>query len=122
MKKILLALGVFLLPVLAFAQVDTQIDEGLGEIFRVANAVISAAVPIVISLAILVFIWGVLRYVISSDEDKRKEGKNLMLWGIVGIFVMVSVWGLVGILQKTIGVDSGDNAPQTPKLPTTQTQ
>jgi uncharacterized membrane protein HdeD (DUF308 family) len=118
MKKILLALGMFLLPVLTFAQtVDTEVNQ-LGDIFGIINRAISAAVPIVISLAILVFIWGVLRYVISTDEDKRKDGKNLMLWGIVGIFVMVSVWGLVGILQKTIGVDSGD-APQTPKVPST---
>lgn len=116
MKKILLALGVYLLPVVAFAQnLNTRIT-GLGDIFRIINDIIKIAVPLVIGLAVLVFLWGVLRYVITTDEDKKKEGKSLMLWGIVGIFVMVSIWGLVGILQNTFGINDS-TPPPTPELP-----
>ena len=43
----------------------------------------------------------------AADEEKRTEAKNFIIWGIIGIFVMVSIWGLVNILTGTIRF--GDN-------------
>ncbi len=57
-------------------------------------------VYLIISLSILLFIWGVFRFIKSEGED-RENGKMFMFWGIIGIFVMVSIWGLVAILQNT---------------------
>jgi hypothetical protein len=48
------------------------------------------------------FIWGVVQYVINSDEEAKKaKGKEFMIWGIIGLTVMVSVWGLVNVLGST---------------------
>lgn len=51
-------------------------------------------------LATVVFIWGVIQYVAGShgDETKLKAGKRLMIWGIVGMFLMASAWGIVRLL------------------------
>lgn len=116
MKKTLYAIGTFALPVVAMAAV-TNINDVFGLVRNVLNAVI----PIIISLAIVVFIWGVLKYVASGDAEKKEEGRNLMIWGIIAIFVMVSVWGLVNILIQTFGFNNQniqDN--QIPTLPSTR--
>jgi hypothetical protein len=62
----------------------------------------STLVPLVFALAFLVFIWGVFRYFIQggSDETARDAGKQLMLWGIIGFVVMISVWGIVNLISN----------------------
>ncbi len=59
-------------------------------------------VPIIVSLAIVAFLYGVQKYILAgASEDKVKEGREMMIYGIIGIFVMVSVWGLVRIVVQT---------------------
>ncbi len=65
-------------------------------------------VPFIMTLALLAFIWGVLHYIRHGGEDaEREQGRQFMLWGIIGLAVMVSVWGLVRMLTNTIGVPLG---------------
>lgn len=62
-------------------------------------------IPLLFAVALLMFIWGVLKYVIAGDgSDDREEGRWFMIWGIVGLFVMVSVWGLVGLVSNTLEI------------------
>ena len=76
--------------------------------------IINLLIPIVFALALLYFFWGLAKFILSSGEDKEK-GKNIMIWGIVALFVMASVWGIVGFIQSALGVDGG-TAP-TVKVP-----
>ena len=56
--------------------------------------------------SVVMFIWGVVQYVINSDEEAKKEkGKQFMIWGIIGLTVMVSVWGLVRIVGTTFNIN-----------------
>jgi len=61
-------------------------------------------VPVLFAVAFIVFLYGVFEtFIIGARNDTAKEkGKGLMLWGLIGFFVMVSVWGLVNILTGTI--------------------
>ncbi len=62
--------------------------------------------PLVLAAALLVFIWGVIKYVIAAgDSNEREEGRKFMLYGIIGLFVMVSIWGLVSVLINTFNLD-----------------
>lgn len=80
--------------------------------------IMKALVPLAFAVALLLFIVGVIKYVINADnETKRKEGGKFILWGIVALFVMVSVWGLVAVLGNTFGVETA--IPQLPIAPTT---
>lgn len=64
-----------------------------------------AVVPLIFSVAMVAFIWGVVQYVINTDNETAKtKGKDFMIWGIVGLAVMLSIWGLVQILGNTFGV------------------
>lgn len=65
---------------------------------------VSKIVPILIGLSFVVFLWGVLRFIQGAGEETaREEGKLFMFWGIIGLFVMISVWALVGILSSSLG-------------------
>ena len=68
---------------------------------------IRASIPILISISVIVFVWGVFRYVIAEGEDKKK-GRDVMMYGIIGLFVMVSVWGLVRVVYNTFGLDNNN--------------
>lgn len=73
-----------------------------------------SVIPLLIAAALICFIWGVLTFILhADDETKRKEGKLFIMWGIIGLFVMVSIWGLVNILVNTFGT-----ANVIPLLPT----
>ncbi len=62
----------------------------------------------------MIFVYGVMKYIANgADEAKREEGRKFMLWGIIAFFVMISVWGLVGILRDTFGVHNV--IPQLPQ-------
>ena len=58
------------------------------------------------ALAFLTFIWGVLNYFFFSggDEGKRAEGRQFVLWGVLGMVVLFSVWGFVNIVLSTLGI------------------
>ena len=72
------------------------------------SAVNTYVSPIIIALAVLVFMWGIFQFVRASDnEDQRKEGRAYMLYGIIGIFVMISLWGFVRILTNTFDIPFG---------------
>ena len=80
--------------------------------------ILNIVVPLLIAVAVVVFLWGVVRYITAAgDEEKRKEARSTMIWGIVGLFVMVAVWGLVNVLISTFGLTT--TVPLTPGLPTT---
>lgn len=110
MKKItliftsLLSLVILATPALvAFAEVTT-FKQLVDTIF--INGIIKPIVPLLVGLAVVMFIYGVLILMFSEGGEKKEEGKQYMLWGIIGIFVMVSVWGLVTVLTNTFDLDN----------------
>lgn len=115
MKKLSFIGALLAFPALAFAQVNSINDAGRIVIDLINNV----AVPIIFALAFLVFIFGIFQYFIQggADEEKRDAGKSLMLWGLIGFFVMVSVWGLVHILLGTFNLNPV--APTEPTAPYT---
>src|SRR5271157_6129326 len=78
----------------------------LGILFNYVACIISSSViPLILALAVAMFVWGVFQYVIYSGEEAKKEkGRQFMLWGIIALAVMVCVWGLVSIIGNTFGI------------------
>lgn len=77
--------------------------------------VLERAFPVIISLAILFFLWGLTRYILKTDDvEGRKGARSMMTWGVIIIFVMVSLWGLVNFLDGLFGLD--DIPPGFPEL------
>lgn len=61
-------------------------------------------VPIIIGLAVLYFLWGAKKYITSKDGDSQTEARGMIVHGIIILFVMVSLWGLVNLIVVTFGV------------------
>lgn len=100
MKKIFLPFAFFLPLVALAAPLDSFKD-----LMEFLTELINAVVPILFTLALLTFFWGVAMYMKNADSAaKRAEGRTYMLYGVIGLFVMVSLWGLVSILANTFGV------------------
>lgn len=81
----------------------------IGNVFDIGAFIIgiinNLVVPVLFAVAFIVFVYGAFEVFIvgANSADVKEKGKNLMIWGLVGFFVMVSVWGLVNILTGTIG-------------------
>ena len=59
----------------------------------------SYILPLLYALALFFFVWGVYRYFMSAgDEDKRKKGRAFAVWGLIGLLIIASVWGIVTML------------------------
>lgn len=67
------------------------------------DAIVNPIVRLLFAAAIFYFVWGVFRMIWKSDDsDARTEGVNHILWGTVGLFIMVSVWGIITFIEKTV--------------------
>ena len=104
MKKVLAlttgTLAVFALPLVSLAAINNVSDAGSF----IINTINNVLVPVLFAVAFIVFLWGAFDTFIlgRNSEEVNEKGKNLMLWGLIGFFVMVSIWGLVNILTGTI--------------------
>ena len=98
-KYIFLGSIIALMPILTFAALDT------AGVIKKFSDIIALLLPFIISLAVLFFIISLVMYILKEGEEKAKA-KTQMIWGIVILFVMISVWGLVGILSDTFGLDN----------------
>lgn len=85
------------IPRIASAQTVRDFDGLVQKIYNI----LSSIVPIIISLAVIVFLWGIFQLVKSNSEDSRKDAIKIISFGVFALFVMVSVWGLVAILSNT---------------------
>jgi len=92
------------LPVFASVTTFKQLIEDV-----LIKGILRPIVPLLVGLAVVVFIYGVFLLMLSEGGEKKEEGKQYMLWGIIGIFVMVSVWGIVAILGDTFGLGNNNN-------------
>lgn len=131
MKKKLIVLSGFvfsLAPVVALAAghtivvgstacVATTPVTDLTTLLCKIGQLLSAVVPVLVALGVVYFVWGVITYVIASDEEAKKSGKMRMIYGIIGLAVIVALWGIVRILTKTF--DVGNSGTVT--LPTINT-
>lgn len=72
---------------------------------KINNLIINPLIALMFAVAFAYFIWGVVEYVLKGSSDEaRSRGKQHMLWGIIGIFVMISVFGIMQLLINTLGV------------------
>src|SRR3989344_5438172 len=82
---------------------------------------VNAAISLLIGIALIVFFWGLIKYIMGgASEEARKTGIRIMTAGLVGLFVMVSVWGIIRLAQSVFGIQSNQQAGQqvqSPRVP-----
>lgn len=117
MKKIITA-ALLIAPAFTFAQSLAGINTLAGGIGTIINTLI----PIMMALAVLTFFWGLVKYIASASDEAAKEGgKTLMIWGMIALFVMVALWGILGWVQAQLGLSGtiSSGAPPSFAVPKT---
>lgn len=72
-------------------------------------------IPFLGAVAFLVFVLGVARFIKASGNERQiKESKNFLIWGIVGLFVLVTIWGIIAFLRSEFGFGGGE--PLIPQI------
>lgn len=71
------------------------------------RVLINPLIFMIFALAMVYFIYGLARYLLSPDnEEIRKASKSHMLWGIIGMVIMVSAFGIMNIIINTLGTSN----------------
>ena len=81
---------------------------------RINAYILNPIILLLFAVAMVVFIWGIVEFLASGEEgDARTRGKQNILYGIIGLFIMVSVYGIINVVLATLGVDY--NIPLIPQ-------
>lgn len=76
----------------------------LSLIYRVDQVIINPLIEFLFAIAMIYFIWGVYKLWVAGSPDERAQGSRHVLWGIVGLVIMIGVFTLIHVIMKTIGV------------------
>ncbi|MDB5254243.1 MAG: protein of unknown function with transrane region [Parcubacteria group bacterium] len=92
-------------PTLAFAQINN--NSTFADVVKLFTDIVTLATPVVGGLALLTFLWGLTKFIMKAgDAGEHEEGKNLMIWGLIALFVMFSVFGIIKFAQRDIGISN----------------
>lgn len=76
-----------------------------GLIAKISENIINPIIGIVFFGAFVIFTYGIVK-MISSEEgsEESKNGKNSILWGVIGMFIMLSAFGIIRLISNTLEV------------------
>lgn len=101
------SLSVLALPALVSAGNSSFTTENLKETIEGLRDVVNVSLVVLGGVAVLVFIWGIIRFVLSSaDAEKRADAKHYMIYGVIAFAVIVGLFGLANGVLSFIGIDS----------------
>jgi uncharacterized membrane protein YidH (DUF202 family) len=72
---------------------------------RIVEHIVNPLMLLIIGAGLLYFLWGLAQFIMNTDnESGRADGKRHMIWGVFGVFIMVSVWGILQVLFNTVNL------------------
>jgi hypothetical protein len=92
-------------------------NEGLKGVVVCLSSLFQTIIYLIMAASVVYVVWGA--FLMIRSEEKREEGKQIIYHGIIGLFVMISIWGLVSILDNTFNLSKVGprNPPELIKLP-----
>lgn len=95
----------------AHANVDSFIS-------NVNDNIINPLIVLLFGLAVVYFLFGVFQFIANQEnEQKKTDGKNHMLWGVIGIVIMMGVFTILNIVMDTFGIEGINIEEGTVELP-----
>lgn len=99
---------------LFFTKIAYAADDLNKFIKDVDNLIINPLISFLFALAVIFFLYGIFEFLLNqTNEEKKTTGKSHMLWGIVGITIMMGVWFIQGILLNTLGINKSEIDPES---------
>lgn len=114
------AAGALVLPMLASAQIADD-GGGGGEFQTLVENIVDFAndilIPAIIAIGFLVFVWGMFQFFIAggANEEKKEQGKSLMIYATLGFVLIIVFWGIINLLTQSTGLD-GDTLENRPTV------
>lgn len=71
-------------------------------IARINEVIINPLIILLVALALLVFLFGVVQFIFPSSPEKRSQGSRHMIWGLIGLVISMSVFGIMNLLADTL--------------------
>lgn len=111
---------VMIVPMLAFAGLVNNGNLGqFGDLSKNFGQFLNAlVVPLIYALCFLFFLWGVFQYFIAggANEEKRAQGRQFMIYAIIGFVAITSLWALVEFVYDTFGFNTSRQFKQPNKI------
>lgn len=81
-----------------------QAEASIGTLMSsIERVIINPIIFLLFALALVIFLYGIVQYLMNPDsEEIRKTSKSHMMWGVVGLFIMVAVFGIMRIILNTV--------------------
>ena len=93
----------------AFAAAE---DVAKGFMYKLNQAILFPLITLLLTVALVVFLYGCFEFIAGADNEQvRSKGKQHILWGIIGMLVMVSAWSILSIAAATFGINDIANPP-----------
>jgi phosphatidylglycerophosphatase A len=101
MSRVFLTIALLVAPATALGY-----SRSLSDLVTLAVGYFNQAIYVIISLAILTFIWNIYHYFIVSDPENKKDAGLYVMYSVIGLFVIISFWGLVNIVGNTLNLNT----------------
>ncbi|OHA26853.1 MAG: hypothetical protein A3C06_02310 [Candidatus Taylorbacteria bacterium RIFCSPHIGHO2_02_FULL_46_13] len=70
---------------------------------NIVQQIVNPVISLLIGIAIVVFLWGAVEFVAKADNPEGREvGKRHLVWGIIGLAIIFSVYGILNFIQGTL--------------------
>jgi len=91
---------------------------GIERLIDQLGGIINSLLPVLFALALVYFFWGLVKYIKGAGDPKAAaEGKSIMIYGVIALAVMVTIYGLIAWLQSTLGIEGSTvTIPTVPGL------
>ncbi len=78
--------------------------QSFSELVGIVVGLVQSMIPVVVALALLVFLWGLARFIFhAGDVGAKEHGKQIMFWGSIALFTMVAIWGIIIFFRSSLG-------------------
>lgn len=89
-------------------------SKNLNEFIKnVDTFIINPLILLLFALAFAYFLYGMFQFILNGNNDEKKTtGKSHMLWGVIGLTIMMGVWFILGVILNTLGIKDTEINPQ----------
>ena len=86
----------------AYAAAGESVDQFIGNVDKI---IVNPLIDLLFALAVIYFLYGVFEFIVNQqNEEKKTSGKSHMLWGVVGITIMMGVWFILNVIINTLNI------------------
>ncbi len=95
-----------LLPAISFAALN-----GLHDLLTSIGTIMNDLIPLIFGLCLIYFFWGLSQFILHAGGKDHEAGKSKMLWGIIALFVFISIFGILRFIGNVIGIPVESGTP-----------